>query len=78
MWIDDPSRMGIVTYSSFKNQFMASARRIAPNVVEYYHEFIRNPLTDEELDELDASSDKLIQFVVEYDNVITESLKAID
>ena len=78
VWIDDPSCWGTITFDSFKSHFLPIVRRIAPNNIEYYHEFMQNQMSDEQIEELEQSSGKIVQFVVEYDNVLIESLKRID
>lgn len=64
-------------FTTFFTQFLPIAKRIADDGIYGYKEFMDKPLSDEEIDALSRPSDKIVEFVVQYDNVLTESLKEI-
>lgn len=68
---------GIIYYSSFINDFLPTIKRIAPNDATYYKEFMAHWVSQYDIDKVSAPSNKVVQFVVEYDNVKTSSLKNI-
>lgn len=63
-------------FTTFRSQFLAVAKRLADDSIYGYQEFIDRPLSDAEIAAIEAPSGKTVEFVVEYDDVVTESLKA--
>ena len=68
---------GIIFWKSFRTDFLPTIRRTNTNDVMYYHEFMNNPMSDEEIEEIEKASDKIVEFPVIYDEVITESLEPL-
>ena len=64
-------------FTTFRTQFMPVAKRIAPDDIYGYTEFMRRPLSDAEIAELEAPSGKIVEFTVAYDNVLVEHLKEV-
>ena len=64
-------------FTTFRTQFMAVAKRIADDGIYGYKEFMRDPLTDAEIDALEKPSNKIFEFVAEYDQITTQSLKEV-
>ena len=63
-------------FTTFRTQFLPVAKRIADDSIYGYDEFMKMPLSDAEIAAIEAPSGKVIEFVAEYDNVVTESLLA--
>ena len=68
---------GIIYWKSFRTDFLPTIRRTNTNDATYYKEFMDNPMSDKEIKKIEESSDKVIEYVVEYDNVISESLEPL-
>ena len=64
-------------FTTFFTQFMPVAKRIAADDIYGYDEFMRKPLSDDEIAALEVPSDKIVEFVVEYDNIVAKSLKEV-
>ena len=64
-------------FTTFRSQFIPIAKRIADDSIYGYDEFMDKPLSDAEIEALEAPSEGLVEFVVEYDNVLTQSLQEI-
>ena len=64
-------------FTTYKTQFIPIAKRIAPDDIYGYREFMRAPLSDCEIAALEAPSGKIVEYVVEYDNVTVEHLKEV-
>lgn len=64
-------------FTTYQSQFLPIARRIADDSIYGYQEFMDKPLSDAELDAIEAPLDALVQFPVVYDNVTVQSLKEV-
>ena len=64
-------------FTTFRTQFIPIAKRIADDSIYGYKEFMDRPLTDAEIAALEAPSDDYVEFPVEFDNVVAESLKEV-
>ena len=58
----------IASWTSFA-EFISTAQGRAPSDRSLYHEFISDPLDDEEVRAIDAYRPKKVEFTVDYDNV---------
>jgi len=64
-------------FTTFRTQFLPVARRTASDDIYGYEQFRAKPLSDAELDALEAPADSLIEFPVEYDEVLTQTLREV-
>ena len=64
-------------FTTFLTQFMPIAKGIADDSIYGYQEFMDKPMSDAEIAALEMASDKIIEFPVQYDNVLTEHLREI-
>ncbi len=63
-------------FTTFRTQFLPVIKRIADDSIYGYEEFMTMPMSDAEIAAIEAPSGKVIEFVAEYDDVVTESLLA--
>lgn len=64
-------------FTTFKTQFLPVARRTIDDSVYGYREFRDNPLSDAELDAIEARPDKLIEIPVQFDTITSKSLTQV-
>ena len=62
---------------TYRSQFLQVAQGLAPDDIEAYQYFIERPPADKEIQNLTAPSDKTVQFVVDYDNVVSQELRVV-
>ena len=55
-------------------EFISVARGFASREHAGYDLFINNPLTDDEIEKILAPSDKTVEWLVEYDNIISQNI----
>ena len=58
-------------------EFLAVAQGIAPADKMMYHQFMDNPLTEDEFEVLKLPSDEIISYVADYDHVVNEDIRLI-
>ena len=64
-------------WTTYRSQFVPLARGLLGADVYGYDEFRATPPTDEELAAFARASDKLVEFEIAYDNVVTKHLEAV-
>ena len=68
---------GPMEFTTFRSQFLPVAKRLADDSIYGYAEFMRDPLTDAEIAAIEAPSDKVVEFVVEFDDVEAPTLREV-
>ena len=64
-------------WSNYRTQFVPLAQGLLSDDIYGYAEFMANPPTDEELAQLTRPADKLVEFEIDYDAVVTQHLEAV-
>ena len=81
-----PNQERVWEWFNFHGVFIPIAKGLSPRNTDYsifassspsYELFHNNPVRGEELERLTASSGKLVEFVVEYDNIIEQELRVV-
>ena len=61
-------------FTTFRTQFLPIIRRTATSDIYGYREFREKPMSDEEIDRIEAFPDKLIEVPVPFDTIVSKSL----
>lgn len=64
-------------FTTFRTQFLPIIRRTAPDDVYGYQEFVDAPMTDDEIAAIEAPPEGVIEWVAEYDAILTQSLREV-
>ena len=72
-----PDFPGGFGWRSFRTSFLPVVKRIAPETECGYLPFMDLPMSDAGIAALEAPSDKLVEFLVEYDNVQTQHINVL-
>ena len=72
-----PTYRGPMEFTTFKTQFLPVARRIADSSIYGYDEFMRYPLSDDEIAALEAPNGQTVEFEVVYDDVEQPTLREV-
>lgn len=65
-------------FTTYQSQFLPIARRTSDDSVYGYDEFMNKPVSDSDLDRLEAAPDAIIEFPVHFDCVTTQHLKPLE
>ena len=64
-------------FTTFRTQFLPIIRRTATDDIYGYDEFMNAPMSDEEIDAIEAPPEGIIEWTAEYDNIEAESIREV-
>ena len=74
---DPKTGIGAFEWTSFKNNFVPAIKGILPEDEYSVKMFLNDPVSEKEIDEIEKSSDKVIEFPADYDNTLSQSLNVL-
>ena len=74
---DPETGLGAWEWTTFQSSFLPLIKGIAPEDENTAKMFLEEPVSDKEVDDIAKPSDKVIEFLVDYDNVNNQSLNVL-